>query len=90
MNRPGPGQQPFRGISGFPAQQQQAARSSNPSLLSSRMPNGKIGGAATWGFGGPIGGAPSIQNNQQRTVNTMNTFAQSVGGSQPATPLDLS
>ncbi|KMP06358.1 VIP2 protein [Coccidioides immitis RMSCC 3703] len=92
MNRPGPGQQPFRGMSSFPSQQQQQqqARPSNPSLLSGRMPNGKVGGAATWGFGVPMGGAPGLQNNQPRTVNAMNTFAQSVGGSQPATPLDLS
>ncbi|KAI1926600.1 transcriptional regulator [Ophidiomyces ophidiicola] len=36
-----------------------------------------------------MGGNP-LQNAQQRNINTLNTFAQSVGGSQPATPLDLS
>lgn len=43
-----------------------------------------IGGtSANWGFGVPMG-------SQQRTVNPMGSFAQSVGGSQPAAPLDLS
>ncbi|OAT11943.1 NOT2 family protein [Blastomyces gilchristii SLH14081] len=92
MNRPGPGQQPLRGMSGFPAQQQQQpqTRPTNPSLVSTRLPNGKIGTAANWGFGLPMGGAPGLQSNQQRTVNAMNSFAQSISGSQPATPLDLS
>ncbi|KAL1953749.1 hypothetical protein VTO42DRAFT_2313 [Malbranchea cinnamomea] len=92
MNRPGPGQQPLRGMSSFPAQQQLQTRPMN-TLPSSRLPGGKLGAsgnASNWGFGLPAGGTPGLQNNQ-RTVNTMNTtFAQSVGGSQAATPLDLS
>ncbi|PGH12882.1 hypothetical protein AJ79_03982 [Helicocarpus griseus UAMH5409] len=77
-------------MSGFPAQQQPQTRNANPSLASSRLPNGKIGTGANWGFGLPMGGAPGLQSNQQRSVNTMNSFAQSIGGSQPGTPLDLS
>jgi len=37
----GPGPQPMRGMSGFPAQQQAQAR--NATLASARLPNGKIG-----------------------------------------------
>ncbi|KAL1885690.1 transcriptional regulator [Paecilomyces lecythidis] len=84
----GPGPQPLRGMSGFPAQQQAQAR--NATLASARLPNGKIGNAANWNFGLPMGGAPGLQNNQQRNMGNMGSFAQSLGGSQPATPLDLS
>lgn len=49
------------------------------------------GTGSNWGFGIPVGGgAPGLQNNQQKGVNNMNTFAQSLGVSQPTTPLDLS
>jgi hypothetical protein len=37
----GPGPQPLRGMSGFPAQQQAQAR--NATLASARLPNGKLG-----------------------------------------------
>lgn len=37
----GPGPQPMRGMSGFPAQQQAQAR--NATLASARLPNGKLG-----------------------------------------------
>ncbi|KAG5302142.1 NOT2 family protein [Histoplasma ohiense] len=87
MNRPGPGQQQLRGMSGFPTQQQPQTRTTNPSLASTRLPNGT---GANWGFGLPMGGAPGLQSSQLRTVNTMNSFAQGISGSQPATPLDLS
>ncbi|KAK2881772.1 hypothetical protein FQN49_000439 [Arthroderma sp. PD_2] len=91
MNRPGQGQQPIRGMAGFPTQQQSQTRSANTALLSGRLPNSQIGGtSANWGFGAPMGGASGLQNNQQRTANPMGSFAQSVGGSQPAAPLDLS
>ncbi|KAL4818945.1 hypothetical protein BDW67DRAFT_156324 [Aspergillus spinulosporus] len=88
MNRPGPGPQPLRAMSGFPAQQQTQAR--NATLASSRLPNGKISSGANWNFNLPVSGTPGIQGNQQRNVGTMGTFAQSLSGSQPATPLDLS
>lgn len=40
---PGPGPQPLRGMSGFPAQQQQQAQARNATLASARLPNGKLG-----------------------------------------------
>ncbi|OKL57101.1 hypothetical protein UA08_07553 [Talaromyces atroroseus] len=73
---------------GFPTQQQAQAR--NTPLASSRLPNGKIGSSANWNFGLPMGAAPGLQSHQQRNIGSMGTFAQSLGGSQPATPLDLS
>ncbi|KAH3195542.1 hypothetical protein KXV92_001200 [Aspergillus fumigatus] len=89
----GPGPQPLRGMSGFPAQQQAQAR--NATLASARLPNGKLGvsagSGANWNFNLPVSGTPGLQGNQQRNVGAMGTFAQSIsGGSQPATPLDLS
>lgn len=48
------------------------------------------GGAANWNFNLPVSGASTLQNNQQRSMGTMGSFAQSLGGSQAATPLDLS
>ncbi|KAL1992126.1 hypothetical protein VTN49DRAFT_4158 [Thermomyces lanuginosus] len=88
MHRPGPGPQPLRGMSGFPGQQPAQAR--NATLASSRVPNGKIGQGANWNFNLPMGGAPGLHGHQQRNLGQMGSFAQSVGGSQPATPLDLS
>ncbi|KAJ5640938.1 hypothetical protein N7528_000563 [Penicillium herquei] len=88
MNRPGPGPQPLRGMSGFPAPQQAQAR--NATLASTRLPNGKLGGAANWNFNLPASGTSTLQSNQQRSMGTMGSFAQSLGGSQTATPLDLS
>ncbi|KAL4871808.1 hypothetical protein BDV12DRAFT_163155 [Aspergillus spectabilis] len=88
MNRPVPGPQPLRAMSGFPAQQQPQAR--NATLASTRLPNGKISSGANWNFNLPVSGTPGIQGNQQRNIGTMGTFAQSLSGSQPATPLDLS
>ncbi|KAL4807078.1 hypothetical protein BDV18DRAFT_136836 [Aspergillus unguis] len=88
MNRPGPGPQPLRAMSGFPAQQQAQAR--NATLASTRLPNGKISSGANWNFNLPMSGTPGIQGNQQRNIGTMGTFAQSLGGSQPSTPLDMS
>uniref|UniRef100_A0A093VDL7 Structural maintenance of chromosomes protein 2 n=2 Tax=Talaromyces marneffei TaxID=37727 RepID=A0A093VDL7_TALMA len=73
---------------GFPSQQQAQAR--NASMTTSRLPNGKIASNANWNFGLPMGAAPGLQNHQQRNIGSMGTFAQSLGGSQPATPLDLS
>ncbi|EFR00016.1 hypothetical protein MGYG_09006 [Nannizzia gypsea CBS 118893] len=43
MNRPGPGQQPIRGMSGFPAQPQSQNRTANTALLSGRLPNSQMG-----------------------------------------------
>ncbi|CRG86828.1 CCR4-NOT transcription complex subunit 2 [Talaromyces islandicus] len=74
---------------GFPAQQQAQAR--NATLASNRIPNGKMGTSGNWNFGAlSMGAAPGLQNHQQRNIGSMGTFAQSLSGSQPATPLDLS
>lgn len=44
----------------------------------------------TWAFGAvPMGGAAALQS-QRPNHTTMASFAQSIGVSQPATPLDLS
>ncbi|QMW30000.1 hypothetical protein G4B84_005335 [Aspergillus flavus NRRL3357] len=75
-------------MSGFPAQQQAQAR--NATLASARLPNGKLGSGAAWNFNLPVSGTPGIQNNQQRNMGNIGSFAQSLSGSQPATPLDLS
>ncbi|OJJ46742.1 hypothetical protein ASPZODRAFT_142542 [Penicilliopsis zonata CBS 506.65] len=75
-------------MSGFPAQQQTQAR--NATLASARLPNGKLGSGASWNFNLPVSGAPGLQSNQQRGIGGMGTFAQSIGNSQPNTPLDLS
>ncbi|KAL2831903.1 hypothetical protein BJY01DRAFT_239960 [Aspergillus pseudoustus] len=89
MNRPGPGPQPLRAMSGFPAQQQAQAR--NATLASTRLTNGKMSSGTNWNFNLPVSGTPGgIQGNQQRNIGTMGTFAQSLSGSQPSTPLDLS
>ncbi|MCJ1368098.1 hypothetical protein MMC16_007237 [Acarospora aff. strigata] len=85
----GPGPQPLRGIPGFPTQQPQQNR--NAPLGAGRLPNGKLGSGSSWGFGVPMGGAPGLPNPQSRpTSAAMTSFAQTIGGSQPATPLDLS
>ncbi|KAJ6172338.1 NOT2 family protein [Penicillium chermesinum] len=73
-------------MSGFPAQQPQA-QTRNGALPSARMPNGKLGGAANWNFNLP--GTSALPNTQQRNMGTMGSFAQSLGGSQSGTPLDL-
>ncbi|KAL5336228.1 hypothetical protein BJX70DRAFT_400872 [Aspergillus crustosus] len=75
-------------MSGFPAQQQPQAR--NATLASTRLQNGKISSGAKWNFNLPVNGTPGLQGNQQRNIGSMGTFAQSLSGSQPATPLDLS
>ncbi|KAJ5175998.1 uncharacterized protein N7482_001875 [Penicillium canariense] len=64
-------------MSGFPTQQQAQAR--NATLATARLPNGKLGGAANWNFNLP--GTSTLQPNQQRTMGTMGSFAQSLGAS---------
>ncbi|KAI9821223.1 MAG: hypothetical protein M1827_003957 [Pycnora praestabilis] len=50
-----------------------------------------LGSSSNWGFGVPMGGTPGLPNPQTRpTSAAMTSFAQTIGGSQPATPLDLS
>ncbi|KAF9253931.1 hypothetical protein DTO013E5_2021 [Penicillium roqueforti] len=75
-------------MSGFPTQQQAQARTA--SLASTRLSNGKLGGGANWSFNLPVSGSSGLPGSQQRTMGTMGSFAQSLGGSQSAAPLDLS
>ncbi|KAI0152356.1 hypothetical protein F4776DRAFT_601245 [Hypoxylon sp. NC0597] len=88
MNRPGAVPQTLRGMpTGFGGQQQpqQPGRA-----VSGRLPNGKLGNnGGGWAFGGvPMGGAGLQTSSRQLGGNL--SFAQSLSGSQPATPLDLS
>ncbi|KAJ5232679.1 hypothetical protein N7468_005635 [Penicillium chermesinum] len=75
------------------------AASTNPKRSSALCTNAewKIGyglipsmdcGAANWNFNLP--GTSALPNTQQRNMGTMGSFAQSLGGSQSGTPLDLS
>ncbi|KAL2023018.1 hypothetical protein VTK56DRAFT_3928 [Thermocarpiscus australiensis] len=94
MNRPGGVPQSLRGIpGGFGGQQQQQQQSGR--AVSNRLPNGKlgpVGNGAGWGFGGgmPMGGSASVPPGATRQLGGNVSFAQSLTGSQPATPLDLS
>ncbi|CAK7199982.1 transcriptional regulator [Sporothrix eucalyptigena] len=95
MNRPGGVPQSLRGIpNGFNGQQQQPQQARS---VSSRLPNGKMGNsnATGWAFGSGVplagSGAGGLQNPRpQQQMGGNISFAQSLGGSQPATPLDLS
>ncbi|KAH7030920.1 uncharacterized protein B0I36DRAFT_322771 [Microdochium trichocladiopsis] len=98
MNRPGP--QNMRGMpAGFGAQQQQAAQQS-ARTVNNRLPNGKMtnngsnnsAGGAGWAFGVgmPMGGNVTAAQNAARQLGGSLSFAQSLSGSQPAAPLDLS
>lgn len=51
----GPGPQPLRGMSGFPAQQQAQAQARNVTLASARLPNGKLGIGDSSHLGGDTG-----------------------------------
>ncbi|KAI9706935.1 MAG: hypothetical protein M1820_004521 [Bogoriella megaspora] len=67
-----------------------SATSRNPPLGSARLQNGKMAGnnAASWGFGGGMGAAPSLSNPQARMNNTsLSGFSQALGGSQPRASL---
>ncbi|KAI1505303.1 CobW/HypB/UreG, nucleotide-binding domain-containing protein [Biscogniauxia marginata] len=81
--------QSLRGMpTGFGGQQQpqQPGRA-----VSNRLPNGKLANnGAGWAFGGgvPMGGAGLQTSSRQLGGNL--SFAQSLTGSQPATPIDLS
>ncbi|KAI0441560.1 CobW/HypB/UreG, nucleotide-binding domain-containing protein [Xylaria telfairii] len=83
--------QSLRGMpAGFVSQQQpqQPGRAGT-----NRLPNGKLANnAGGWAFGGnvPMGGGASNLQNSSRQLGGSLSFAQSLGASQPATPLDLS
>ncbi|PHH90473.1 hypothetical protein CDD83_3568 [Cordyceps sp. RAO-2017] len=89
MNRPGAVQQTLRGMPGnFGGQPQPQAPGRS---VSNRLPNGKLGNNGSgWAFGAglPMGGA-GFQNQAHQLGGNL-SFAQSLSGSQPATPLDLS
>ncbi|KAM0670181.1 hypothetical protein ACQRIT_002672 [Beauveria bassiana] len=97
MNRPGGGvPQTLRGMPGnFGGQQQQPQQQQNRAV-SSRLPNGKLASGNSnsgWAFSGAV----PMGNNSNGGFQTPNrqlgggiSFAQSLGGSQQAAPLDLS
>lgn len=48
------------------------------------------GSGSQWAFGGPMGGAPGLSTQQSRANGGgLSSFAQTIGGSQPHTPLNL-
>lgn len=75
---------------GYPAQP--APQNRNTPLGSGRLQNTtKLGNGTNWGFGAPANGAPGLPSVQSsQTGAGASSFAQRVGGSQPAAPLDLS
>lgn len=91
MNRPGPGPQPLRTLPSGMFQNQQNTANRGAPLGSGRLQNGKLGSGSQWGFGGPMGGAPGLSTAQSRTNGGgISSFAQTIGSSQPHTPLDPS
>ncbi|KAF4587331.1 General negative regulator of transcription subunit 2 [Ophiocordyceps camponoti-floridani] len=87
MNRPVP--QTLRGMPGNFGGQPQPQQQGRP--VSNRLPNGKMANnASSWGFGGGLPMGASGFPNQAHQLGGNLSFAQSLTGSQPATPLDLS
>ncbi|KAF2260737.1 hypothetical protein CC78DRAFT_584520 [Lojkania enalia] len=71
-------------------QNQQNTGARGAPLGSGRLQNGKLGGGSQWAFGGPMGGAPGLSTAQSRANGGgLSSFAQTIGGSQPHTPLNL-
>ncbi|KAL8716511.1 MAG: hypothetical protein Q9225_006174 [Loekoesia sp. 1 TL-2023] len=77
----GPAPPPLRGFPNFPQ--------SNPPNRSLQLGSGRLQGTNKLGA---VNGAPGLPSAQGRQAGgaTNTSFAQSIGGSQPATPLDLS
>jgi CCR4-NOT transcription complex subunit 2 len=49
-----------------------------------------LGNGSQWAFGGPMGAAPGLPNAQSRANGSgLSSFAQTIGGSQSHTPLNL-
>ncbi|PVH98950.1 hypothetical protein DM02DRAFT_595203 [Periconia macrospinosa] len=89
MNRPGPNGQTLRNIPSNMFQNQQNSARGAP-LGANRLQNGKIGSGSQWVFSGPMGGAPGLSNAQSRANGGgLSSFAQTIGGSQSHTPLNL-
>ncbi|KND93176.1 General negative regulator of transcription subunit 2 [Tolypocladium ophioglossoides CBS 100239] len=81
--------QTIRGMPGNFASQQQPQQPGRS--VSSRLPNGKLANNGSgWAFGGGVPMGSAGFQNQVRQLGSNVSFAQSLGGSQPATPLDLS
>ncbi|KAL7796596.1 hypothetical protein V8C37DRAFT_372336 [Trichoderma ceciliae] len=89
MNRPGAVPQTLRGMPGSFGNQQQPQQPQQGRSASTRLPN--VNNASGWAFNAavPMGSAAAFQN-QARQIGGNVSFAQSLSGSQPATPLDLS
>ncbi|KAH7328216.1 CobW/HypB/UreG, nucleotide-binding domain-containing protein [Stachybotrys elegans] len=81
--------QTMRGMSGNfggPQQPQQPNRN-----VSNRLPNGKMANNGSgWAFGGGVPMGTAGLQTQARQLGGNVSFAQSLSGSQPATPLDMS
>ncbi|RMJ17880.1 hypothetical protein BHE90_004265 [Fusarium euwallaceae] len=89
MNRPGAMPQTLRGMPGGFGGQQQPQQPGRAG--SARLPNGKLGNNNSgWAFGGGVPMAGAGPQNAGRQLGGNVSFAQSLTGSQPATPLDLS
>ncbi|PSN69278.1 hypothetical protein BS50DRAFT_491107 [Corynespora cassiicola Philippines] len=59
-------------------------------LGSNRLQNGKLGSGSQWAFGGPMGGAPGLSQSRANGGGPgLSSFAQTIGNSQPHTPLNL-
>ncbi|KAI6288527.1 hypothetical protein MCOR28_008268 [Pyricularia oryzae] len=87
MNRPVPPNHRGMpaGFGGQPKPPQQSARSA-----SNRLPNGTMAGNGSgWAFAGVPMASGGLQNPSRQLGGNV-SFAQSLSGSQPATPLDLS
>ncbi|KAK3353083.1 hypothetical protein B0T25DRAFT_543589 [Lasiosphaeria hispida] len=90
MNRPGTVPQSLRGMPGFGGQQQQPQQGR---AVSGRLPNAApVSNGSGWGFGAgmPMGASANVPPASARQLGGNVSFAQSLSGSQPATPLDLS
>ncbi|KAF2734551.1 hypothetical protein EJ04DRAFT_436846 [Polyplosphaeria fusca] len=71
-------------------QSQQGSGARGAPLGSNRLQNGKLAGSSQWAFGGPMGGAPGLSAAQPRANGGgLSSFAQTIGGSQPQTPINL-
>ncbi|KAF4975828.1 hypothetical protein FZEAL_7447 [Fusarium zealandicum] len=81
--------QTLRGMPGGFGGQQQPQQPGRAGT--NRLPNGKLGNNNSgWAFGGGVPMAGAGPQNAGRQLGGNVSFAQSLSGSQPATPLDLS
>ncbi|KAK0722230.1 hypothetical protein B0T26DRAFT_209007 [Lasiosphaeria miniovina] len=98
MNRSGAVPQSLRGIpGGFGGQQPQQQPQQSGRPVANRLTNGKlapVNSVSGWSFGAGVpmggGGGGSVPPGSARQLGGNISFAQSLSGSQPSTPLDLS